>query len=34
MIPLKQLNALPAQDFFAALAAIFEHSPWHVRIAL
>jgi N-carbamoyl-L-amino-acid hydrolase len=28
MIPLQQLNALPAQDFAAALATIFEHSPW------
>ena len=28
MIPLTQLNALPAHDFVAALATIFEHSPW------
>ncbi len=28
MIRLRQLNALPAQDFVAALATIFEHSPW------
>jgi beta-ureidopropionase / N-carbamoyl-L-amino-acid hydrolase len=28
MIPLTQLNALPAPDFAAALATIFEHSPW------
>jgi len=28
MITLEQLNALPAPDFVAALASIFEHSPW------
>jgi allantoate deiminase/N-carbamoyl-L-amino-acid hydrolase len=28
MIRLQQLNALPAHDFVAALATIFEHSPW------
>jgi allantoate deiminase/N-carbamoyl-L-amino-acid hydrolase len=28
MIPLMQLNTLPAQDFVAALETIFEHSPW------
>src|ERR1700738_3882685 len=28
MIPLTQLNALSAPDFVAALATIFEHSPW------
>jgi OHCU decarboxylase len=28
MIPLSKLNALPAPDFAAALATIFEHSPW------
>ncbi len=28
MIPLQQLNALPAEGFVAALADIFEHSPW------
>ncbi len=28
MIALDQLNALPPGDFVAALAGIFEHSPW------
>jgi OHCU decarboxylase len=28
MIRLEQLNHMPAQDFVAALASIFEHSPW------
>jgi allantoate deiminase/N-carbamoyl-L-amino-acid hydrolase len=28
MIPLSELNALPAPEFAAALATIFEHSPW------
>ncbi|MDP8983721.1 MAG: 2-oxo-4-hydroxy-4-carboxy-5-ureidoimidazoline decarboxylase [Pseudomonadota bacterium] len=28
MISLRQLNELPAADFTAALAALFEHSPW------
>jgi allantoate deiminase/N-carbamoyl-L-amino-acid hydrolase len=28
MIALERLNNLPAQDFIAALASIFEHSPW------
>jgi OHCU decarboxylase len=28
MIPLTELNALPAHEFVAALEAIFEHSPW------
>ncbi len=28
MIALEQLNALAPRDFVAALAAIFEHSPW------
>src|SRR6267378_1185813 len=28
MIRLQQLNALPAHDFVAALATIFEHTPW------
>jgi N-carbamoyl-L-amino-acid hydrolase len=28
MIRLEQLNRMPAQDFVAALASIFEHSPW------
>jgi OHCU decarboxylase len=28
MISLQQLNTMPAQDFVAALAGIFEHSPW------
>jgi allantoate deiminase/N-carbamoyl-L-amino-acid hydrolase len=28
MIALERLNALPPEDFVAALAAIFEHSPW------
>jgi N-carbamoyl-L-amino-acid hydrolase len=28
MIALERLNSIPAQDFVAALASIFEHSPW------
>ena len=28
MIGLQQLNTMPAPDFVAALASIFEHSPW------
>jgi allantoate deiminase/N-carbamoyl-L-amino-acid hydrolase len=28
MIALQQLNTMPARDFVAALASIFEHSPW------
>ncbi len=28
MITLAELNALPAQEFVARLAGIFEHSPW------
>jgi allantoate deiminase/N-carbamoyl-L-amino-acid hydrolase len=28
MIALERLNALPPEDFVAALASIFEHSPW------
>jgi N-carbamoyl-L-amino-acid hydrolase len=28
VIGLRELNALPAPDFVAALAAIYEHSPW------
>jgi beta-ureidopropionase / N-carbamoyl-L-amino-acid hydrolase len=28
MIPLERLNSFSAQDFVAALGAIFEHSPW------
>jgi OHCU decarboxylase len=28
VIDLQQLNAMPARDFVAALASIFEHSPW------
>jgi N-carbamoyl-L-amino-acid hydrolase len=28
MISLQRLNVLPVQDFVAALATIFEHSPW------
>jgi len=28
MIALEQLNSMSAQDFVAALASIFEHSPW------
>jgi OHCU decarboxylase len=28
VITRQQLNALPAQDFIAALASIFEHSAW------
>jgi len=28
VIPIAELNALPAQDFAIALAPIFEHSPW------
>jgi OHCU decarboxylase len=28
MIPLERLNSISAQDFVAALASIFEHSPW------
>jgi allantoate deiminase/N-carbamoyl-L-amino-acid hydrolase len=28
MIALERLNAISAQDFIAALASIFEHSPW------
>jgi 2-oxo-4-hydroxy-4-carboxy-5-ureidoimidazoline decarboxylase len=27
-VPLEQLNAAPADDFIAALAGIYEHSPW------
>jgi 2-oxo-4-hydroxy-4-carboxy-5-ureidoimidazoline decarboxylase len=27
-VPLEQLNAAPADDFVAALAGIYEHSPW------
>ena len=27
-VPLEQLNAAPADDFAAALAGIYEHSPW------
>ncbi|HLZ98678.1 MAG TPA: 2-oxo-4-hydroxy-4-carboxy-5-ureidoimidazoline decarboxylase, partial [Steroidobacteraceae bacterium] len=28
MITLEELNALPPQEFVAALGAVFEHSPW------
>ena len=28
MIALTELNALPAADFVATLAGVFEHSPW------
>jgi len=28
MISLESLNALPAEEFVAALTGIFEHSPW------
>ena len=28
MIDLKTLNQMSAQEFVAALASIFEHSPW------
>ena len=28
MISLQRINVLPVQDFVAALATIFEHSPW------
>jgi N-carbamoyl-L-amino-acid hydrolase len=28
MIPLEELNAMPQADFVAALASVFEHSPW------
>jgi beta-ureidopropionase / N-carbamoyl-L-amino-acid hydrolase len=28
VIALERLNSIPAQDFVAALASIFEHSPW------
>ncbi len=28
MIPLSELNSLPAADFVQRLAGIFEHSPW------
>ena len=28
MIALERLNSISAPDFVAALASIFEHSPW------
>ena len=28
MITLERLNSISAEDFVAALASIFEHSPW------